>query len=290
MSLSAIWGEKSEVSFERSSHFSPWKYSRIFPRRKSQKSSQNLLPTFSPDIADRLIGNLVFGFDGWIHLELGAGNYGEFGGHSRKKGRFNPEVQYAVLFWTLDELVNRFGEVGVMLINDRKAADIEYAAEKLREYALQKGYSHISVITAPGDYTSTNFSSQLAQYEREYYDSIHLKNPEGHLYGSRRQKEAFEKHRQSTRAMLQRLADFCYEGLYLFILDIPEFLPEEEKMEFMDQGIFYETTQEWAAVDYYFPNGNVIEGGRVFFILRSDPYQQGTCLSLPLPFEPLHQE
>lgn len=235
------------------------------------------------------IGKLVFGFDGWIHLELGAGNYGEFGGQSRKKGHYNPEMQYAILFWTLDELVTRFGEVGIMFINDLKAADTEYAAEKLREYALQKGYSHISVIAAAGDYTSTNFFSQLAHYEREYYDSIHLKNPEGHFYGRRRNQD-FPRKLQKTREILQRLANFCQEGLYLFILDTPTFLPEEEKREFIDQGIFYETTQVWEAVDYYFPDGNVLEGGIVLFIPRSDPCQQGTCPSLPLPCEPLHQE
>src|SRR5438105_4118194 len=70
-------------------------------------------------------------FDGWSHLELGAGNYGA-DGHTKASqamtvlmkimdvsdarnyiddldesgdGCYKPEDQYGVLFWTLDELV-----------------------------------------------------------------------------------------------------------------------------------------------------------------------------------------
>lgn len=42
--------KKSGGSFEHFSHFSPQKYSRIFPRRKSQKSSRNLFPSFLPTL------------------------------------------------------------------------------------------------------------------------------------------------------------------------------------------------------------------------------------------------
>ncbi len=56
----------------------------------------------------------VFASENWAHLELGAGNYGKTG------GKATPDVQYKVLFWTLDELVSRFGPVGVVYINDIK--------------------------------------------------------------------------------------------------------------------------------------------------------------------------
>ncbi|NGX59286.1 MAG: hypothetical protein KR126chlam3_00434 [Chlamydiae bacterium] len=216
------------------------------------------------------ITKLLFGFDGWIHLELGAGNYGEYSGKKNKE-HSDPEVQYGVLFWTLDELVTRHGQTGIMCINDIKPEYAEYTADKLREYALRKGYSYISVISIPGDYRQTNFSSLLAEYEREYYDSIHLKNPEGNFYGRRRKKDPMGASRLETRNMLQRLANLCHHGLYLFILDTPHFLPIEEKTEFINRAIFYRTTEEWDAIDYYHPNGKTIEGGRVLFIPRDAP-------------------
>jgi hypothetical protein len=55
MNLYAMFVKKSGRSFERFSRISPQKYSRIFPRRKSQKSSRNLFPSFSTYIAYRLI-------------------------------------------------------------------------------------------------------------------------------------------------------------------------------------------------------------------------------------------
>ena len=35
-------------------------------------------------------------------------------------GEYDPEEQYGILFWTLDELVSCYGEVGVFQINDRQ--------------------------------------------------------------------------------------------------------------------------------------------------------------------------
>jgi len=211
-----------------------------------------------------------FGYDGWTHLELGAGNYGEFGGRNKQIEVFDPAVQYFVLYWTLDELVARNGNEGVFFVNDINLKYCDFATEKLQEYALEKGLLNVSIISAPGDYTQINLTSFLAPYDREVFDSVHIKNPEGNFYGRHQRANTQIESRRKTREMLKKLANISQTGLHLFILDTTVFLPEKEKTEFINQGIFYQESDQWDAIDYFHPNGNIIEGGRVLLIPK-DP-------------------
>jgi hypothetical protein len=103
-------------------------------------------------------------FNGWAHLELGAGNYGR-DGHTKTsqamtvlmkiedvsgenyidhleevgRGDYKPEEQYGVLVWTLDELVRRYGDVGVFHVNDLYEEYAIFATQRLMEYAVSKG-------------------------------------------------------------------------------------------------------------------------------------------------------
>jgi len=214
------------------------------------------------------LAGLCFGYDGWIHIELGAGNYGEFGGRSRKIEEFDPAEQYAILFWTLDELVARYGEEGVFFVNDINPKYADYATEKLQAYALEKALMNVSILSAPGDYTETPFAPFLAPFGKDFFDSIHIKYPEGDFYGRHQREKIQEESRRKTREMLKTLANLSKEGIYLFILNTPVFIPEKEKEEFLNRGIFYQENDQWEAIDYYCPNGNIIEGGRVLFIPR----------------------
>lgn len=105
-------------------------------------------------------------YNGWIHLELGAGNYGP-DGHTKSsqamtvlqkikdvtnetnyidelenigKGDYKPEDQYGVLFWTLDQLIVRYGDTGVFHVNDLYEEYATFATQKLIEYKIAKGF------------------------------------------------------------------------------------------------------------------------------------------------------
>jgi hypothetical protein len=224
-------------------------------------------------------------FNGWAHLELGAGNYGQ-DGHTKAsqaktillkikdvsdkksyidgleevgRGDYKPEEQYRVLFWTLDELVKRYGEVGVFHVNDLYEEYASFATQKLREYANAKGYTSIIVEAVPGDYQLIHPEQTLCRYGKNKYSSAHLKNPEVSLYHNRMDGDdlyATDESRQEARQMLEQLASLSESGLYLFILDHKDFIPEEEKKEFIQKNIFYQGTDEWPPVPYIFPEGN----------------------------------
>ena len=216
---------------------------------------------------------------------MGAGNYGK-DGHTRLSqtktvlmalsfvsdapnyidlfleegtGAYDPEEQYHVLFWTLDELINRFGEKGVFYVNDLYADYAEFAAEQLRDYAHVRGYTEVAIKVLPGDYRVL---------EEKKYDSIHLKNPEISFYYYGMDGDEFltslEK-QEETRKSLQHLANLSHEGLYLFIID--SFVPKEEKL-LMDREQFYLPSEEWESVPYIYPEGMVVssEKSRVYFI------------------------
>lgn len=111
----------------------------------------------------------------------------------------------------------------------------------------------------------------LSRYGKTKYTSIHLKNPEVSFFHDRMDGDHFfasEKSRGQTRSMLKNLANLSTDGLYLFILYHDNFIPIEERTEFMEKNIFYHATDEWKAVPYIFPEGDVIdkETGRVFHI------------------------
>lgn len=237
-------------------------------------------------------------FNGWTHLELGAGNYGP-DGHTKTsqamtvlmkiedvsnkknyiddleevgRGDYKSEEQYGVLFWTLDELVRRYGEVGVFHVNDLYDEYAFFATQKLMEYAISKGYDSIIIEAIPGDYQLIDSKQTLSRYGKVKYSTTHLKNPEASLYHDRMDGDhlyATEKSREQTRLTLKNLANLSESGLYLFILYNDYFVPLEERTEFMEQGIFYHATNTWESVPYIFPEGNVIskDVGRVFQIL-----------------------
>jgi hypothetical protein len=236
-------------------------------------------------------------FDGWTHLELGAGNYGP-DGHTQcsqkktvlmrlktvsavknyvdeleEKGRgdYKAEDQYRLLFGTLDELVTRHGPVGVFHVNDLYDEYATFATDKLKNYAKEKGYSSVIIETVSGDYQKINPRKYLSKYGRKKYDSLHLKNPEVSLYNDEMDGDDFrasEQARQETRTMLKNLANLSTKGLHLFILYHKNFIPPEEQQEFVEKGIFYQTTEEWKPVPYIFPEGDDIPDkyGRVFLI------------------------
>lgn len=211
---------------------------------------------------------LCFSFSEWIHLEVGSGNYGEKNlKNKRIHQTYDPNVQYKVLFWTLDQLIERYGPHGIFILNDIKPEYGKYAAKKLREYADMQEYDHLEIATIPGDYFGTNFSEYLQKYGREKVDSLHLKNPEATIFAGRKNNyESFAQVRKKGRDNLQNLANFSKSGLYFFTLYKGGFFPEIEKTEFADQGIFYHETDDWEAIDYYHPNGNKIKDGRIFHI------------------------
>jgi hypothetical protein len=103
-------------------------------------------------------------FEGWTHLELGAGNYGQ-DGHTKvsqamtvlKKikdvsnaknyiddledsgyGDYKPEHQYGVLFWTLDQLVSRYGDIGVFHLNDLYERLCKFCCSKVKRICNRK--------------------------------------------------------------------------------------------------------------------------------------------------------
>jgi hypothetical protein len=237
-------------------------------------------------------------YEGWTHLELGAGNYGA-DGHTKASqymtvlmkikefsivdsyieqlddqglGDYKAEDQYGVLFWTLDELVKRYGDVGVFHVNDFYEEYAIYAKQKLMDYAARKGYDSIDIEVIPGDYQFIESETTLFPYGKDKYSSVHLKNTEVSFYNERMDGDLFfasEQSREETRSLLRKLANLSDDGLYLFIIyEISDFIPPEEKVEMIDRGIFYEATEDWEPVPYIFPEGYVIgkEKGRVFRI------------------------
>lgn len=243
------------------------------------------------------LNGIAFGDHGWTHLELGAGNYGP-DGHTKAsqaktvlmkfeevtqqknyiddldefgQGDYKPEEQYGVLFWTLDELVKRYGAVGVFHINDLYEDYAVMATQRLTDYAISKGYDSIIIEAVPGDYQLINAEQTLSPYGKSQYSTTHLKNPEMAFYHDRMDGDILsskDSSRERTRLMLQNLANLSESGLYLFILYNDDFVPIKERTEFMEQGIFYHTTSEWEPVPYIFPEGFVVDKsvGAVFHI------------------------
>ncbi len=240
-------------------------------------------------------------FFGWTHLELAAGNYG-LDGHTRKSQKktvlmklryvtnarnyiddlpevdiekYNPNHQYAVLFWTLDELVKRKGTHGVFHVNDLYAEYAEHATQELKKYAKQKSYDHIIIESLSCDYAKISPEVTLAVFGRKRYDSVHLKNTELSFYsygldGEKVLSDSFS--RLAARNLLIKFANYSNEGLYFFPIDEENyFIPIEEKEEFINKGIFYNSTNEWPPLAYYFPEGKILDKkyGKVYLIKSS---------------------
>ncbi|MBA3814174.1 MAG: hypothetical protein H0X26_06760 [Alphaproteobacteria bacterium] len=238
----------------------------------------------------------------WTHLELGAGNYGEEG-HTKKSQRktvlkdfvyvsrtpnyidqlpekdpksYDPKHQYAVLFWTLDTLVEQKGPKGIFHVNDLYEDYTQYAANHLSQYAQEKGYTDVTIEAITCDYMHLLPLKTLKKYGRTHYDSVHLKNPElpFYNYGMDGDNQLFnDESRKKAREKLQSLADMSKEGLYFFCLETTDnFIPKEEIEEFMEKGIFYLPTTAWEPVPYCFPEGNILDKkfGRVYFIKNQE--------------------
>jgi|GEM_PF-2305220 len=232
----------------------------------------------------------------YYHLELGAGNYGQEG-HTRKAlfttYRSNnvtipspqtffegipenasqailplrPELQYRVLFLTLDELVKRNpGQQIVFHVNDLVPEWAEYASERLQEYANRKDY-HVIVETIPGNYFLLEGLNA--------YDSIHLKNPEL-MYAEAIDREDATMTDWSCLRMregLQKLANLGKRGLHFFILNTEDYFPSQERTQYSMRDKFYHNTTEWAGFGYDLPDGlwRIPErASHVFFIAASE--------------------
>lgn len=223
--------------------------------------------------------------EAWTHLELGAGNYGKDGYSQESQirviqklsvsdkphyvdrlpekgyGNYDPYDQYAVLFWTLDQLVKRYGEEGIFIVNDIHPSYAEEAKTQLQKYSELKGYNKISIEALAIDYLKIG----------SLYDTVHLKNPEVSLFNDKMDGDNFsatEASRQAGRTLLQKLANLSKSGLYLFTLYDYPFFPDSEKREFVDKGLFYHEAADWDAVPYIFPRGQILskDNAKVFHI------------------------
>jgi hypothetical protein len=231
---------------------------------------------------------------GWIHLELGAGNYGA-DGHTKSAlaktvlmkvqmiselknfiddleemghGDYRADDQYRVLFWTLDELVHRFGERGIFHVNDLCPEYATFAAEKLTEYAKNRGYSSLVIEAVPGDYTLIHSDETLSKYGKAKYTSVHLKNPEVSFYHDQIDGDQYLTSvvsREQARTVLQNLANLSENGLYFFTLYGTVFFPLEERAEFVERNLFYHPTMTWSVVPYVFPEGHVLNQASMVF-------------------------
>jgi hypothetical protein len=110
----------------------------------------------------------------WSHLELGAGNYGGTGvidetetyiPNLRKR---HPD-QYLLLFNELDALIHEHGPEIIFYVNDIFEDYAIYAAVKLRDYAVSKGYEQVKIRVLPGDFRAIKLP---------LVNSAHLRNPE----------------------------------------------------------------------------------------------------------------
>lgn len=222
----------------------------------------------------------------YFHLEAGAGNYGQEG-HTRKAlfttysanevtiknetsffegitenasqgvSPLKPEIQYRVLFQTLDELVKRHpNELIVFHVNDLVPDWAQYASDKLAEYAFLKGYN-VVIEPVGGNYFLLDSSKTLASYRVFSYDSVHLKNAEL-MYSQSidgRVLVVTNASRQRMREGLQRLANLSKSGLHFFILNTDDYFPHFERREYSMQGKFYLNSTEWSGYGYDLPDG-----------------------------------
>lgn len=202
----------------------------------------------------------LFSFDGWVHLELGAANYGP----PNKRNKTNSKDQLYLLFWTAEQLVEKFGPKGVICVNDLEFDITQWAVDELDKFLTENAYHQIETRNFSGDYTKLDFTSFIREYGKELFDSIHLKNPEANFFGKSFTKQS----RQSTRKMLKQIANQGTEGLFLFLVDNDSFIPQEEKNDWMEREIFYQKTNFWQAINYRTIRGKELEGNVVYFIPR----------------------
>lgn len=238
--------------------------------------------------------------DFWSHIELGAGNYGADSYKTSQEKTilpyfqyvskatnyidtlpetnpqpYNPYQQYAVLFGTLDKLVEKFGPKGIFHVNDLFEDYTDYTVLILQWYANNKGYNNIIIEGISGDYTRLNPLTTLNKYGKCLYDSTHLKNPELTFYNCVMDGDQYlsdHNSRENARNKLQTLANLSHNGLYFFpINQYNLFIPQREYTEFINQGIFYQPTNQWEPLPYYFQDGGIFPAkfGGVYFIAHN---------------------
>lgn len=113
----------------------------------------------------------------WIHLELGAANYG-VEGFVNGKCRGGHENQLLPLYHTIDELVQTHGPntPGIFYVNDLRQDACDYACERLRGYILKEyPKTAIRVASIAKNYFELDV---LQDCHVAKLDSIHFKNPE----------------------------------------------------------------------------------------------------------------
>ncbi len=83
--------------------------------------------------------------DGILHLEIGAANY------EAKKG--NAKERFWVLDHELEKLVAEYGPRGKVYLNDIQTDGLKLAVAHAKKWLKQRGYTEITVLELPGDYT-----------------------------------------------------------------------------------------------------------------------------------------
>jgi len=237
-------------------------------------------------------------YDYVFHLEAGAGNYGK-DGHTKTsqlmtvfseftyvsdkpnyldslpeydRVEYKMSEQFAVLFYTLDQLVIKYGPKIVFHVNDLFEQYADSATAALKKYVVVKNYDSVIVESFPGNYTQLKLSDKLGKYGRGFYDSVHLKNAEVSFYNYGIDGDNMvsnEASRARARNTLQHLADFSCYGLYFFQIDYSNaFIPKEEYDKFISKGVFYRSTSQWHSLPYVFPTGEAFPDkyGSVYFI------------------------
>jgi len=199
----------------------------------------------------------------------------------------NKDIQFRVLFQTLEQLIATKGPLIIFHVNDLFADYSSFAADALRGYALNQGYDQVIIESIPGDYIKFDKSASLLPYAKFAYDSVHLKNTEVSFYHYGMDGTtmlADQNSRAKAREKLQILANLCHDGLFFFPIDQENyFIPQAEYDEFIWRNKFYHLTDQWLPVEYNFPEGHRISfiHGSVYFI--NNNYTKSLSLPSPLP-------
>ena len=115
----------------------------------------------------------------WTHMELGAANYGQ-DGHTKKSQRmtvlielayvsaksnyidnlpeqdskpYDPTQQFAILFKTLDILIQRKGPIGIFHVNDLFAEYSDFAADALKKGGGRQSQMPANITDQPVAFT-----------------------------------------------------------------------------------------------------------------------------------------
>lgn len=152
----------------------------------------------------------------WSHIELGSGNYGK-NVHADSTHTAIGQIsdkQFNLLFITVDELIEKKGNKGMIYINDLEEGIVRYTIKKLQNY-IKNSYPDSEITLKPlvGDFF---------KIEMPIVNTIHLKNPE----------KWFFKDLIKNKDRLKYFADHSKEGLILATYFEKEFMQLMTKLEF----------------------------------------------------------